>query len=127
MPRKKTIPDSSVAKKTPKKNIIDSMIKNNENDENNDVIVQLTIPQAKINNIINSNESQDAKILIPTPYESNSYFSNDAENISYDNEYQAANNINPKNSSCFWCCHAIEGPTVYSLSLIHISEPTRPY
>jgi predicted dinucleotide-binding enzyme len=101
MPRKKTAQDNTVAKKAPKKNIIDSMIKNNENDDNNDVIIQLAIPQAKINNIINNNESQDAKILIPTPYESQSYFSNDAENISYDNEYHATNTINQnvKNSS----------------------------
>jgi hypothetical protein len=117
MPRKKTAQDNTVAKKAPKKNIIDSMIKNNENDDNNDVIIQLAIPQAKINNIINNNESQDAKILIPTPYESQSYFSNDAENISYDNEYHATNTINQnvKNSSCFWCCHSIEGSTVYSM------------
>ena len=116
MPRKKTVQDTSTIKKPPKKNIIDSMIKNN--DESTDVIVQLSIPQAKINNIINNNESQNAKILIPTPYESTSYFSNDAENISYDNEYQAVaatGNNNSKNSHCFWCCHPIEGSTVYSM------------
>jgi hypothetical protein len=115
MPRKKTIQDATIVKKTTKKNIIDSMIKPTDN-ENDDIIIQLPITQSKINTIINNNESQDTKILVPTPYESNSYFMNDAENISYDTntEYQTTYSNNNNNSHCFWCCHSIEG-IVYSM------------
>jgi hypothetical protein len=116
MPRKKIIQDTSTIKKTTKKNIIDSMIKTNDNDSD-DIIIQLPIPQSKINSIINNNDSQDSKILVPTPYESNSYFMNDAENISYDTntEYQTSySNNNNNNSHCFWCCHSIDN-VVYSM------------
>jgi len=115
MPRKKTIQDTSTIKKPTKKNIIDSMIKSNDNDSD-DIIIQLPIPQSKINTIINNNDSQDTKILVPTPYESNSYFMNDAENISYDTntEYQTTYSNNNNNSHCFWCCHSIDN-VVYSM------------
>jgi hypothetical protein len=115
MPRKKTIQDTSTIKKPTKKNIIDSMIKSNDNDSD-DIIIQLPIPQSKINTIINNNDSQDTKILVPTPYESNSYFMNDAENISYDTntEYQTTYSNNNNNSHCFWCCHSIDS-IVYSM------------
>jgi hypothetical protein len=115
MPRKKTIQDTSIAKKTTKKNIIDSMIKTTDT-ESDDIIIQLPISQSTINTIINNNDSQDVKILVPTPYESNSYFMNDAENISYDTntEYQTTYSNNNNNSHCFWCCHSIEG-IVYSM------------
>ena len=114
MPRKKTIQDTTIVKKTTKKNIIDSMIKPSDN-ENDDIIIQLPIPQSKINTIIN-NENQDSKIIVPTPYESNSYFMNEAENISYDTntEYQTTYSNNNNNSHCFWCCHCIES-IVYSM------------
>jgi hypothetical protein len=112
MPRKKTIQDTSTIKKTNKKNIIDSMIKTAESD---DIIIQLPLSQSKINTIINNNDNQDMKILIPTPYESNSYFMNDAENISQDTniEYQKTYSNN-NNSHCFWCCHSIDN-VVYSM------------
>ena len=115
MPRKKTIQDTSTIKKSTKKNIIDSMIKIHDNDSD-DIIIQLPIPQSKINSIINNNDSQDSKILVPTPYESNSYFMNDAENISYDTntEYQTSYSNNNNNSHCFWCCHSIDN-VVYSM------------
>lgn len=115
MPRKKTIQDTSTIKKPTKKNIIDSMIKSNDNDSD-DIIIQLPIPQSKINTIINNNDNQDTKILVPTPYESNSYFMNDAENISYDTntEYQTTYSNNNNNSHCFWCCHSIDN-VVYSM------------
>jgi hypothetical protein len=56
------------------------------------------------------------KILVPTPYESNSYFMNDAENISQDTniEYQKTYSNNNNNSHCFWCCHSIDN-IVYSM------------
>jgi hypothetical protein len=113
MPRKKTIQDTSTIKKTTKKNIIDSMIKPTDTD-NDDVIIQLPISQIRINNIINNTDNEDTKILVPTPYESNSYFMNDAENISYDNEYKSTPQNN-KSSNCFWCCHSIENHIVYSM------------
>jgi hypothetical protein len=113
MPRKKTIQDTSTVKKTTKKNIIDSMIKTTDTD-NDDVIIQLPISQIRINNIINNTDNEDTKILVPTPYISNSYFMNDAENISYDNEYKSTPQNN-KSSNCFWCCHLIDNHIVYSM------------
>ena len=113
MPRKKTIQDTSTIKKSNKKNIIDSMIKTTESD---DIIIQLPLSQSKINTIINNNDNQDMKILVPKPYESNSYFMNDAENISQDTniEYQKTYSNNNNNSHCFWCCHSIDN-VVYSM------------
>ena len=115
MPRKKTIQDTTTIKKPTKKNIIDSMIKTTETDSD-DIIIQLPISQSKINTIINNNDSQDNKILVPSPYESNSYFMNDAENISYDTntEYQTTYSNNNNNSHCVWCCHSID-TIVYSM------------
>jgi len=104
MPRKKAIADV-IIKKNNKKNIIDSMIKEgNSNDE--DIILQLAIPQSKINNIINN--TNDIKINDPSPYENNCYFNNDSENISCDNEFYQNNSLNKNNSCCFWCCHSID-------------------
>ena len=113
MPRKKTVQDTSTIKKPTKKNIIDSMIRTTESD---DIIIQLPLSQSKINTIINNNDNQDIKILVPTPYESNSYFMNDAENISQDTniEYQKTYSNNNNNSHCFWCCHSIDN-VVYSM------------
>lgn len=113
MPRKKTVQDTSTIKKTTKKNIIDSMIRTTESD---DIIIQLPISQSKINTIINNNDNQDIKILVPTPYESNSYFMNEAENISQEVniEYQKTYSNNNNNSHCFWCCHSIDN-IVYSM------------
>ena len=113
MPRKKTVQDTSTIKKTTKKNIIDSMIRTTESD---DIIIQLPISQSKINTIINNNDNQDIKILVPTPYESNSYFMNEAENISQEVniEYQKTYSNNNNNSHCFWCCHSIDN-VVYSM------------
>jgi len=112
MPRKKVVNDV-IQKKTNKKNIIDTMIKDNDN-EDDDIILQLGISQSKINNIINIDKN-DNKIVEPTPYESICHFTNDAENISCDNEYyHSNNNENKNNSCCFWCCHDINN-TVYGM------------
>lgn len=109
MPRKKVINDV-IIKKPVKNNIIDSMIKDVDND-NDDIIIQLPISQVKVNYIIN-NEKNNNKIIEPTPYENMCYFTNDAENISCENEYYHNNNVNNLNiknkSSCFWCCHSID-------------------
>ena len=119
MPRKKNVPDTTSVKKPNKKNIIDTMIKTSNNeplDENDDIIIQLPIPQNKINSIINNNDTQEAKIVNPAPYETNSFFMNDAENITFDltHDYQTTyTNLN-NNSHCFWCCHSIDG-NIYSM------------
>ncbi len=104
MPRKKVVNDI-IVKKTNKKNIIDSMIKDNDDD---DILINLPISQNKINSIIN-NEKNDEKIIEPTPYENNCYFNNDLSDISCDNEYYQNNFnfANNTNSCCFWCCHTI--------------------
>ena len=39
---------------------------------------------------------------------------NDAENISYDNEYKSIPQNN-KSSNCFWCCHSIDNHMAYSM------------
>ena len=104
MPRKKVVTDV-VIKKQNKKNIIDSMIKDNENNEE-DIILQLTISQNKVYNIINN--ISDTKILEPTPYENTCYFTNDSENISCENEYYQTNTFNKNISCCYWCCHSID-------------------
>lgn len=108
MPRKKINSDVGI-KKTNKKNIIDSMIKDNDDD---DILIQLPISQNKINSIINI-EKNDEKIIEPIPYENICYFSNESSDVSCDNEYYQNNyNLNNpanKNSCCFWCCHKIDG------------------
>ena len=111
MPRKKVVNDINI-KKTNKKNIIDSMIK--DNDEN-DILINLPISQNKINSIVN-NEKNEEKIIEPTPYENNCYFNNDVSDISCDNEYYQNNFIftNNVNSCCHWCCHSING-NVYGM------------
>ena len=103
MPRKKAVVDVA-PKKTAKKNIIDSMIK--DGDTEDDIILQLAIPQSKINAII-TNDKNDNKIIEPTPYENICYFTNDMENVSCDNEYYHNNSTNQHSPCCFWCCHTI--------------------
>ena len=61
MPRKKTVQDNITVKKNTKKNIIDTMIKSS--DDNNDIIIQLPLNQSKINNIINNNDTKDEKMF----------------------------------------------------------------
>lgn len=106
MPRKKTVNDVLVKKPT-KRNIIDSMIKDTDNDD--DIILQLPISQNKINSIVNTNNNN--KVLEPSPYENICYFTNDVENISCDNEFYHNNTLNyddKKKPCCFWCCHTID-------------------
>jgi len=104
MPRKKVVNDVTI-KKSNKKNIIDSMIKDNDDD---DILINLPISQNKINSIIN-NEKNEEKIIEPIPFENNCYFNNDLSDISCDNEYYQNNFnfINNTNCCCFWCCHSI--------------------
>ena len=113
MPRKKVVSDV-VVKKSNKKNIIDSMIRDNDT---NDIIIQIPISQNKINAIINNEKNDDRIVDEPSPYESICYFNNDVSDISCDNEFYHANinNFQNKNNThCYWCCHLIEG-NVYGL------------
>jgi len=111
MPRKKVVNDI-ITKKPIKKNIIDTMIKENDNSNDDNIIIHIPISQVKINNIINNEKNDKNCNLDPTPYQNICYFVNDLENISCDNEYYHNNNIyntNIKNkSNCFWCCHSID-------------------
>lgn len=118
MPRKKVVSDQ-VVKKTTKKNIIDSMIRENDN---NDIIIQIPISQTKINAIINNEKNEDKVVDEPSPYENICYFTNEVTDVSCDNEFYQNNNCynpsnpsqNRNNSYCFWCCHPPNG-NVYGL------------
>jgi len=103
MPRKKTI---IVDNKNVKKNLINTMLKENTNDDEH-IILQLPLSPRKINNIININNESNIIINNPTPYENNSYFLNDLENIVTDKENFLLNNKNV-NTCCFWCCYKID-------------------
>ena len=109
MPRKKVAVEQ-VVKKTTKKNIIDSMIRENDS---NDILIQIPISQAKINSIINNEKNEDKIVDEPTPYENICYFTNDVADISCENEFYNNKCYNPNqnknNSYCFWCCHAFHG------------------
>lgn len=114
MPRKKIVNDQ-IVKKTIKKNIIDSMICENNSDE---ILIQIPISQLKINTIINNEKNEDKILDEPLPYENNCYFTNELTDISYDNEFYL-NNVsfyqnNKHNSYCYWCCHPIND-IVYGL------------
>lgn len=104
MPRKKIIKIDD--KKVAKNNLINTMFKNNDIENQEHIILQLPISQSRINTIINS--TIETNINEPTPYESNSYFMNDAENVISDNLHNNENNFNTNNSCCYWCCHPID-------------------
>jgi len=114
MPRKKVVTEQ-VVKKTTKKNIIDSMIRENDS---NDIMIEIPISQAKINSIINNERNEDKIVDEPIPYENNCYFTNDTADISCENDFYNNKCYNPNqnknNSHCFWCCHSIQG-NVYGL------------
>jgi hypothetical protein len=110
MPRKKTIKNDDV--KIIKNNLIDTMFKNNENQNTEDhIILQLPLSQSRINSIINAND--EISTIDPSPYESNSYFMNDAQNLNNNDihEVHNTNNFVKSNSCCFWCCHPIDNIT----------------
>lgn len=106
MPRKKIIKLDD--KKIIKNNLINTMFKNNDIVNEDHIILQLPISQSRINTIINS--TIETNINEPTPYESNSYFMNEAENVS-ENLNINENNFNINNSCCYWCCHSINKTT----------------
>jgi len=107
MPRKKVVNNDDV--KITKNNLISTMFKNNESQNKEDhIILQLPISQTRINSIINSNEEDNN--VDPSPYESNSYFMNDAENLN-NNDLNNNTTFAKNNSCCFWCCHSINNIT----------------
>jgi len=122
MPRKKATTNDD--KKT-KKNLINTMFKENVENIGEHIILQLPISQTRVNTLINNNINDNNLITDPTPYESNSYFMNDAENIlseskkdnnTNNNNYIASYNNNHTNTCCYWCCHKIE-QTLYGMPI----------
>ena len=109
MPRKKNVLFEDTKKS--KKNLINTMFK--ENVDNEHIILQLPISQNRINSIINSN-NENTIINEPSPYESNSYFMNDAENIVNEKKEVNLCLYNNNNSCCFWCCNSID-QTLYGM------------
>lgn len=128
MPRKQVKPEDQ--KKT-KKTLINTMIKDNNINNDEHIILQLPLSQQKINSLINKELlSSENTILEPTPYEPNCYFLNEADNLSSiqnneinnedriynnDNIYLSNTNINGSCCTCcFWCCHPITD-TIYGM------------
>ncbi len=75
MPRKKKtdiISDKDIIKKN-KKNIMNTMIKEKENDEEH-IILQLPLNQDTINNIINNDNINKNSKIEPIPYENNCFY-----------------------------------------------------
>lgn len=127
MPRKKSEKNDHIGKienetKKNKKNIMNTMIKNNNIDEDKHIILQLPLTETNINNIINDSKNS----IEPIPYDNNYYFdinkdneeNNIIENIesrernidNYNNkeEIQKTELNIKKTNCCFWCIHPIE-------------------
>lgn len=126
MPRKKKtdiLSEKEPVKKT-KKNIMNTMIKDIEQDEQH-IILQLPLNEDNINNIINNNnENINNNKLEPIPYEDNCYYNIDNKIIINDKYNELNNDINidllnyenKKKTNCYWCIHPIEY-NVYSMPI----------
>jgi len=109
MPRKKRTETNTEPKQNKKNNIMNTMVKNNEEH----IILQLPINETNIDNIINDNKNENE----PKPYEKESCFNSDNKNIEDNTTIKIEkNNIsnnqeyydNNRKSHCFWCIHPIE-------------------
>ena len=109
MPRKKRTETNTEPKQNKKNNIMNTMVKNNEEH----IILQLPINETNIDNIINDNKNENE----PKPYEKESCFNSDNKNIEDNTTVKIeTNNIsnneeyydNNRKSHCFWCIHPIE-------------------
>ena len=109
MPRKKRTETNTEPKQNKKNNIMNTMVKNNEEH----IILQLPINETNIDNIINDNKNENE----PKPYEKESCFNSDNKNIEDNTTIKIeTNNIsnnqeyydNNRKSHCFWCIHPIE-------------------
>jgi hypothetical protein len=109
MPRKKRTEINTEPKQNKKNNIMNTMVKNNEEH----IILQLPINETNIDNIINDNKNENE----PKPYEKESCFNSDNKNIEDNTRIKIeTNNIsnnreyydNNRKSHCFWCIHPIE-------------------
>lgn len=109
MPRKKRTEINTEPKQNKKNNIMNTMVKNNEEH----IILQLPINETNIDNIINDNKNENE----PKPYEKESCFNSDNKNIEDNTTVKIeTNNIsnneeyydNNRKSHCFWCIHPIE-------------------
>ena len=109
MPRKKRTDTNTEPKQNKKNNIMNTMVKNNEEH----IILQLPINETNIDNIINDNKNENE----PKPYEKESCFNSDNKNIEDNTTIKIeTNNVsnnkeyydNNRKSHCFWCIHPIE-------------------
>lgn len=114
MPRKKLNPeDKKETIKKNKKNLINTMLKDNKDNNEQPIILQLPLTQQRINNLIN-NDLNVYDNSLPKPYEPNSYFINKGENITNKSNKIIINDdeLNDKNKRnglcCYWCCFPIE-------------------
>lgn len=115
MPRKKLNPEEkkeSITKKS-KKNLINTMIKENKKEDEEHIVLQLPLSQQRINNLIN-NDTTTVDSSLPKPYEPNSYFINKGENITnksqkiINSEDEKCEKFNRNGLCCYWCCHPID-------------------
>ena len=117
MPRKKINPedkkDSAIKKN--KKNLINTMVKENDKDNDEHIILQLPLSQQRINNLINNDTTCTIDSTLPKPYESTSHFINKGETITNKNQKIINNeeeinsaNYNRNGLCCYWCCHPID-------------------
>jgi len=116
MPRKQKISDTGDTKKTKKPTLLNTIVKNvNSKDEH--IILQLPLTQHQIDKITNADKSIEHTID-PIPYERNCCFIDDEyNNIPLVATDDIVTNNEPKNTCCFWCCHAI----VYKVYGMHIN------
>lgn len=125
MPRKKKtdiISDKDIIKKN-KKNIMNTMIKEKENDEEH-IILQLPLNQDTINNIINNDNINKNSKIEPIPYENNCFYdinnkiiiNENYNEIELDKNTCLVNYQNKKKKNCYWCIHPIEY-NIYSMPI----------
>ena len=136
MPRKQTKVVEPKEQKKIKKNLINTMVKENTNEEEH-IILQLPLSQQHINNLINKENAEFNITVEPSSYEPNCYFLNENENLTniqnneilcvcptsdknilIDNDikkaYEDNTILNRVGACCFWCCHTIDN-TVYGM------------
>jgi hypothetical protein len=109
MPRKQKNNDNAGNNsKKNKKNLLNTIVKNiNVKDEH--IVLQLPLTQHHIDKITNSEKIMD-QVNDPIPYERNCCFLNDEFNEikSTTEEISNKEDVDNKNTCCFWCCHNID-------------------
>lgn len=116
MPRKSKKNEEKPNDKNVKKNLMNTIIKDVTVVENEDIILQLPLSEAQINQL---NNYEQLKYSIPEPYEPNCFYINEEnvlqdiqDNNVVDDKYYANEMYNESasksNNNCYWCCHFIE-------------------